>query len=176
MFSSPRRLSVGLQHRWFLAVLLVPATVLSGCTSPRTADEIAADRARVLGTWEYHADGIRALQRGTLQIQVQDGKLVGRLQDSWRGPVETQVDLRGSYMELALSQLRITGQLEQGRFVGSVRESPWSVSSSETRTGSTGSFVARRVRRESSGDDRTDFGCTSLLRESSYACSLFRSH
>jgi len=74
-----------LQSRW-IAAALVLALGLSACSS-RTAEEIADDRAQVLGTWRYETDGIGDLQRGTLQIHVHDGELVGRFRDRWRGQV-----------------------------------------------------------------------------------------
>lgn len=162
-----------LQSRW-IAAALVLALALTACSS-RTAEEIADDRAQVLGTWEYQTDGIRSLQRGTLQITERDGKLVGQIQDSWRGRIEARVDVRGPYMALDFDRLRITGQLERGRFAGSVRNELWDVSHSRTHGGSDGYFVARRVHSKSTMDEVTDFGCASLLHESSYACSALGS-
>jgi hypothetical protein len=153
------------------AVLLVLVIVLLGC-HPRSAEEIAADRARVLGTWEYHTRGISALQSGTLRIRVQDGELVGRLRDRWRGTVRAQVALQGTRMELDLDRVRITGRLEQNRFRGTVQTPFWDASRAHAgRQASSGYFVARQVRSQSVVDDLTDLGCPSLLRESSYTCS-----
>lgn len=143
---------------------------MSGCAS-RTAEEIADERAQVLGTWEYNADGIHALQRGTLTITVRDGKLVGQIRDRWRGKINADVNLQGRHMELSLQDIRITGQIERGRFTGSVRQPTWDVSRSRVRRQSDGYFVARRVRSESVMGEATDYGCASLLRESSFRCS-----
>jgi hypothetical protein len=145
---------------------------LSGCASSRTAEQVAQNRAAVLGTWEYRTDNISALQRGTFQVMVKDGRLKGRFRDSWRGDLEAQVNIHGSHMELALDRIRITGRLEQNRFTAAVEPEIWDVSISGNRR-STGYFVARRVRSYSVFDDIGDFGCPSLLRESSYECSSF---
>jgi hypothetical protein len=148
---------------------------MMGCTSSRTAEEIAADRARVLGTWTYRTDNISALQRGTLRISVHDGKLVGRIQDTWRGALDARVYLRGAHLELQLDRVQITGDLVDDRFKGLVHQPIWEGVRGDPWRGSTGYFVARRVRRESTADEHRDFGCPSLLRESSYACSPFGS-
>lgn len=165
--------SFDLQSRW-IAAALVLAVGLSACTS-RTAEEIAEDRARVLGSWEYQTDGIAALQRGTLQISAHKDTLVGRIQDTWRGTLEARVSLRGAHMELQLDRVRITGDLEGNRFTGSVQKPVWDTARGDPWRGSTGYFVARRVRSESATGARNNLGCPSLLREVSYACSPFAS-
>jgi hypothetical protein len=160
-------------NRWSAASLLLIAGLLLsalGCSS-RSAEEIVSDRARVLGTWEYRTDGIGSLQHGTLRITMQEGRLVGRLQDSWRGQVEARVLLRGPRMELDLRRIRIRGRLDVNEFRGTVRRPFWDASRTNARRQQTGSFVARRVRRGSLVDDLTELGCASLLRESSYRCS-----
>lgn len=159
-------------NNWCRGVMIVVTlTAFFGC-SPRSADEIVAERERVVGTWEYKTDGIRSLQRGSLRITVQDGELVGRLQDSWRGTVHARIRLQGNRMSLDLDRLRIAGTLEDGYFRGSVRSSAWDMSRSTDRPSqSTGYFVARRVRSTSVLNNLRDLGCASLLRESSYRCS-----
>lgn len=153
-------------------VLMIGAT-FAGCSSSRTAQEVD-ERVQALGTWEYHTRGLRALDRGTLQIETRDGKLVGRLQDSWRGQIEAEVRLQGSYMELTVDRLRITGQITGNRFSATVRRSRWDVTQDQNRRERAGSFTARRV---GSGAviDNEQFGCPSLLREDSYACTPFQS-
>ena len=152
--------------------LLLTGFALSvlGC-SARSAGEIAADRARVLGTWKYQTDGIGTLQRGTLRILVEEGKLVGRLQDSWRGQVSARVLLQGPRMELDLRRIRIRGRLSFNQFRGTVRQPFWDASRANARRQQAGYFVAHRVRSASVVDDLMELGCASLLRESSYRCS-----
>ena len=160
---------------WCQVVIVVATlSVLLGC-SPRSAEEIVSDRERVVGTWKYKTDGIPFLQRGSLYIAVQDGELVGRLQDSWRGSVKARIDVRGNRMELDIDRGRIRGQLERGRFRGTVRPQQWDVSrSTDRRSQSTGYFLAWRIRSSSILDNLKDLGCPSLLRESSYACSALQ--
>lgn len=156
-------------------LVLLLCVAVGGC-APRTAEEVAADRARVLGTWEYRTNGIGALQRGTLQIMVQDAKLVGRFQDSWRGQVQAKISLHGTRMELNLDLVRIQGRLEHGRFTGSVHRPLWDVSRSSVRgRGSDGQFVARKVQDPETVNDGSDLGCASLLHESSYTCKALGS-
>lgn len=160
-----------MQSRLLLLVLLVLAAGVLGC-APRSAEEVAADRARALGTWEYQTDGIGVLQRGTMRITVDDGHLVGRFQDSWRGEVQARVMLQGPRMELDLDRVRITGRIERGRFRGTVHTPIWDVSQPRAQQSrSAGAFLARRVHSESLLQELTEFGCSSLLRESSYTCS-----
>ncbi len=165
----------GLRCRWILAISLVLFWGLAGCASSRTAEEIAADRAQVLGTWKYETNGISTLQQGTLQIQMTDGQLVGRFNDRWRGQIDAHISLHGSHMEMNLNRFRITGEIEDGRFTGSVYRPTWDVSRAQARSRSSGSFIARRVRSGSISDAPANFGCASLLREGSYACSPFES-
>jgi hypothetical protein len=145
--------------------------VLAGCSSSRPPEAIAADRARVLGTWTYRTDGVGRLERGTLQIRVKDGRLLGRLQDQWRGTVTARVRLQGRHMELALNEVHITGRVHRDRFEGAVRRSYWDVSQDGNRRASTGYFVARRVRRAEATATREDLGCPALLYERSFRCS-----
>lgn len=155
-----------------ILVLMLGITV-AGCSSPRTAQELD-ERMQALGTWEYHTSGLRALNRGTLQIGTRDGELVGRLQDRWRGQIEAEVRLQGSHMELTVDRLRITGRITGNRFAARVRRPRWDVTRDQNRRNRAGSFTARRVE---SGTvvDNEQFGCPSLLREDSYACTPFQS-
>ncbi len=146
----------------------------SGCTSSRTAQEVAKNREAVLGTWEYRTDNISSLDRGTFQVIVEDGQLRGRFRDKWRGNLEAQVNIHGTHMELALDRVRISGRLEENRFRASVRSGFWDVSTNGNRR-SKGYFVAQRVQNGAVLDDVNNFGCPSLLREESYACSPFGS-
>lgn len=157
---------------WIRGIFLLGLFLVgvAGCTSPRTVQEVARDRADVLGTWEYRTENISALQHGTLQIMVQDGRLTGRFQDSWRGSLNARVNVHGSQMELTLDRIRISGRLEQRRFTASVRREFWDASTAGSRR-SRGYFVARRVRSSSMFEDTRPLGCPSLLREVSYTCS-----
>lgn len=152
-------------------LLCVVGGLLVACTSSRSPEEIASDRAAVLGLWEYRASGTSVLQRGTLQIHVQDGRLKGHIQDQWRGPAEANVIVDNGHMDLTLNQVRISGRVHRGRFEAAVRDEFWDVSERGNRHSGSGSFVAERIRKGSTSDDETDFGCPSLLREQSYACS-----
>lgn len=157
--------------RRVLLIILV-TSVCAGCTSSRSVEEIASDRASVLGTWEYQTENIQRLHRGTLHIEVQNGRLKGRLQDRWRGRVEADIHLHGSTMELELDRIRISGRLRNDRFIASVRSSLGNVTT--TRRAGTGVFLAKRVRRSTDAGNADDLGCPSLLYEGSYACSPFQ--
>jgi len=160
---------------WWLGLLVIlTISVLFGC-SPRSTSEIIFDRERVVGTWKYRTDGIPFLQRGSLHITVQDGELVGRLQDSWQGSVQARVNLQGNRMTLDTRRGRIEGQLDHDHFRGTVRPDQWDISRTAPHSQSTGYFLARRIRGPSVLNNLKDLGCTSLLRESSYACSALQS-
>jgi len=165
--SSPRAAPRGLS---ILIVLLVGGLAVS-CTSSRSPEEVATDRANVLGVWKYRADGVNMLQHGTLQIRVRDGQLTGRFQDQWRGTVEANVLLDGSHMEFNLNQARISGRIQQGRFEGAIRREFWDVSESRNERARPGYIVAKRVRSQSVVTNLIDLGCASLLHEGSYGCS-----
>ena len=152
-------------------LLLFAAAGLSGCTSSRSPTEIANDRADVLGTWKYRANGSRLLDRGTLQIQVRDGHLTGEFRDRWRGTVRARVMLDGPHMAFTLDRARISGRIRSGRFEGAIRRSFWDASERGNERSSAGSFVAQRIRRAKAGGASPDFGCASFLHESSYTCS-----
>ena len=125
--------------------------------------------------WEYRTDGTHALERGTLHISVEDGRLVGRIKDRWRGKIEAPIRLHGSHMELNLDRVRITGRLQRGRYEAYVHREFFSVAEQSARRPSRGYFIAQRVRSQSALGNFPDAGCTSLLRESSYVCSTFQS-
>lgn len=145
----------------------------SGCASSQPAAELADERAEVVGTWQYRAENISGLHRGTFQVVVEDGRLNGHFEDRWRGSINAQVTLQGSHMELSLDRVRIAGRIVDNRFEGSVRSESWDVTSSSVSR-RPGYFVARRVRSGALFDDVRDVGCPSLLREASYTCSPFR--
>lgn len=157
-----------------IVFLVLAGLVVTGCASSRSAQERADDRSKVVGTWEYRTSGTSALQRGTLQISVEDGRLVGELQDSWRGTVEARVNLRGSRMELDLNRIRISGRIRQGRFKATIRREFENVSVRPRRERRGGYFLAQRVRSSAGTDTRARYGCRSLLREQSYQCSPFQ--
>lgn len=172
----PRRpLTSAWSGRGFVLLALTLTVGFAGCASSRSAEDVITDRERVLGTWEYRTDGIRALQRGTLRITTRDGILVGRLQDSWRGRLDAQITLRGGTIQLEIDRLRLVGELRADRFTASARRPVWDVSGGVSRRRSTGFLVAQRVRRGTIWTSPTDLSCPSLLREVSYACSPFHS-
>lgn len=160
------------ESRSLLGVLLL-SMCLCGCAPSRTAQEVS-ERMRALGTWEYRAQGIDALQRGTVQIVTREGDVIGRFRDQWRGQFEAQIQLQGTRMVIVIDQLRITGQITDGQFTGTAQAPTWDVTRQSSRRRSPGRFAARRVQQQAgtNGDDR--FGCPSLLRETSYACSPLR--
>ncbi len=144
-----------------------------GCSTTRAPEEIAAEHAKVTGVWKYRTNGTRALQRGTLRITVEEGRLKGRFLDSWRGRMDALVQIHGSRMELQLDRVRISGRLRENRFEGVVQRNEWDVTPQGPHRSSPGRFLARRVQ-TGSMEHSEEFGCPSLLRESSYACSPFR--
>lgn len=158
----------------FGTLILALSLGLVGCASSQSPAELAAERDAVIGTWEYDTDEISFLQYGTLTIHVQDGELVGRLRDQWRGKLKADVRLHGRHLELILNRARIVGRIERGRFRGTVSSQPWHVTQSSPDPLSSPTFVARRVRTHSIRHGPSRLGCPSLLRESSYACSPFQ--
>lgn len=159
---------------WLGVFALVLTVGVAGCASSRSTEDVPNDREKVLGTWEYRTDGIRALQRGTLRITTRDGTLVGQLQDSWRGRIDAQVTLRGGTIQLEIDRLRLVGELRADRFTASARRPIWDVTGGFSQRSSTGILVAQRVRRATLWNSSPDLGCPSLLREASYACSPLR--
>lgn len=162
----------------FSAVRTAGATVgllilMVGCSTSRAPEEIAVEHAGVMGVWEYRTDGTGALQRGTLRITVEEGRLKGHFQDSWRGQVDAFIQVHGTNMELRLDRVRISGRLRENRFEGVVERNAWDITSQGPHRSSPGRFFARRVQTASTTPSE-EFGCPSLLRESSYACSPFR--
>jgi hypothetical protein len=141
-----------------------------GCASSRTTDEFD-ERMRALGTWEYWTSGIGTLQRGRVQIVTRDGELVARFRDQWRGPFEAEVRLRGTRMVIVFDHLRISGQIRHGQFRGTARPPEWDLTRASARREAPGTFRARRVRSKEGAGGRDLYGCPSLLRETSYACS-----
>lgn len=147
--------------------------VLLSCASSQTTSEVD-ERMRALGTWEYQATGVRSLRRGRLKILSRDGDLVGQFQDQMGGKFEANVQVQGARMEIRVDQLRITGRIRNNQYAGTIERSDWDVTRQNPRRQSQARFEARRIRQhgESGADD--DYGCPSLLREESYACSPLR--
>lgn len=152
-----------------LLCLILIGAGLGGCASSRTGAELD-QRMRALGTWEYWTTGIGMLQRGTLQIATRDGDLVARFRDQWRGPFEVEVRLQCTRMVIVFDHLRITGKIMHGQFQGTARPPEWDVRRASARREAPGTFQARRVHSVQDGE-RDRYGCPSLLRETSYACS-----
>lgn len=161
-----------LRAHFLLGVLLINVC-LCGCASTRTAQEVT-ERTRALGTWEYRTQGIDGLQRGTLQIVTRDGDVIGRFRDQWRGQFKAEIQLQGTRMVIKIDRLRITGEITDDQFTGTAQAPTWDVTHRSRRRQSPGRFAARRIRQQdgTGGDER--FGCPSLLRETSYACSPFQ--
>ena len=127
-----------------------------------------------MGVWEYRTNGTSVLQEGTLRIDVVDGRLVGRLQDSWQGTVEARVNLYGPRMELDLNRIRISGRIRQGRFEAAIRRDFEGLSVRPRTQRRPAYFIAYRVRSTAATDHRARYGCPSLLREHSFECTPFQ--
>jgi len=156
------------------ALFLLLVGVLGGCATSRSPEATAEARAEVVGVWEYRTNGTSVLQRGTLRISVANGRLVGRLRDSWQGQIRAHVHLHGNQMELDLDGLQITGRVRQGQFEASIRRAFDEMSVQPPRRGPPARFFARRVRSTADPDSEPRYGCRSLLRERSYQCSPFQ--
>jgi hypothetical protein len=152
-----------------LGVMLF-GSALGGCATSRP-DTTVDEQMQVLGTWEYWTDGISLLQHGTLQIETRDGTLVARFRDQWSGSFDARVRLRGTRMEIVFDRLRITGHLANDAFRGTARTPEWDVTRQSARRETPGTFRAQRIRPPLAADERSRYGCPSLLRETSYACS-----
>jgi len=153
-----------------LALLLVLCTgLVLGCASSQSAEEKAAARAAVVGTWEYRVDGRAPLDQGVFQITTRNGRLRGILQDRRLGRIRTRVDVGDSRLELAFDDLRISGFIKDDQFTGFLRRRQWDVSTrNRYRRRSrfrSASLFARRVESGVSADKPSALDCRSLLRE-----------
>ena len=140
-----------------------------GCASSQSAEEKAAARASVIGTWEYRVDGMAPLDQGVFQISTKNGRLRGIVQDRRLGRLRARVDVGNSRLELAFDDLRISGFIENDTFTGYLRRRQWDVSTrSRYRRRSrfrSASLFARRVKSAVSADKPSALDCRSLLRE-----------
>jgi len=165
-------------NRLFLisfASIFVGLLVVSGCASPRSAEEVQASQSAALGTWEYRVTGFSGLNRGTLRIQRQNGRLVARFRDERRERLDARVTIRDNWMELRLDRVLISGRLQNNRYRATVEIPVWDVSTTQAfrRSASRGrgSMVASLTQAGGYRTNTSDYGCAPLLRESSYACS-----
>ncbi len=98
------------------------------------------------------------------------------LRDTRRGRLDANVSQRGSRLEFTLNQVRVSGRIEDDRFVGLLRRPMWDVSTSQEvnrrrqRTSDSGSIVARRVRNPGWMGSVPGLNCPSVLVETNYRC------
>lgn len=152
-----------------LVLLLLGIGLVVGCASSRSAENEAAARAAVVGTWEYRVQGFAPLDQGVFRISTDNGQLRGILQDRRLGRLRARVDVSDSHLELVFDDLRISGYIEDNQFTGYLRLQRWSVtarqwgrSQSQFRTAS---LFAQRVQSAVAGDKPSILECRSLLRE-----------
>lgn len=153
-----------------LLLLLIPlAGLVGGCASSRSAGEVAASRAAVIGTWKYQVDGMAPLDRGVFHITSKNGRLRGIVRDQRRGRLFAEVRVNDSRMELTLGNFLISGRIEDGQFMGTLRRERWDVTvpyrvrrRSRFRSAS---FYARRVQSAAAADLVPILECRSILRE-----------
>lgn len=152
-----------------ILLLALCTGLVSACASSHSAEDDAAARAAVLGTWEYEVEGIAPLDRGVFHITTQDGRRRGLVQDRRLGRLRARVDVNDSRLELTLDDLRISGYIEDNQFTGFLRRARWSVTERrwdrpQSRFRSV-SLFARRVRGAPMADKPSVLECRSLLRE-----------
>ena len=154
-----------------LALLLLCVGLAAGCASSRSAEDDAADRAAVIGTWKYEVEGSAPLSTGAFQITERDGRLQGLLRDRRQGRLRARVKLKDRRLELIIDQLRVSGRIEDDQFTGFLRRQQWGVTTrrrTRRRTRShfrSTSFHAQRVRSASAADRPSILECESILRE-----------
>lgn len=157
-----------------LGVLLLGVT-FAGCATTASAPS-PEERAAVVGVWEYRTSGSPYLGRGTIHFQVRNGRLQAMLRDTQQGRLRANVNQRGTRLELDLNQVRVSGRIEDDRFVGLFSRPMWDVSTSQEvhhrrqRTSNSGSIVARRVRSPEWMGSVPGLDCPSILVESKYRC------
>lgn len=150
------------------ALVCLALTAACSTSQPASGPDAAAERAAVVGLWEYQASNSAYLDRGVFKITVQDGRLQGTLRDNRLGALPIRVEVRDRSMEMVVDDLRINGRLDDDKFTAFVRRPMWDVSSRQ-RAGyrnrsrqnpPTGSLFARRI--ESMGTAVADvpLGCT----------------
>ena len=146
-----------------------------GCAGSGPAGPTARETSAVVGQWTYQTRGTPLLGDGELRIEVRDERLRAVLYDDRRGRLVARVRVDEERVELEVEKIEIAGRVEQGRFTGVVRRPMWDVSTQQaTRYGApsaAGTLVARRLGTPAVLSAPTDYGCTPLLRETSYACS-----
>lgn len=148
-----------------------------GCLSSQSARdqsarEEAADRAAVIGTWEYEVQGVAPLERGTFRITIKKGRLRGIIRDRRRGRIRARVEVNDSRLELSLDNLRISGHIENDEFTGSLRRHEWDITASSSRNNVRSRFrppsaylFARRVESAAAADTPSILECRPILRE-----------
>lgn len=164
-----------LSWTWLL-VFLLGSTVLGGCTSSRPPEERREAQAKALGTWQYRVTGTPVLDRGTFRVERQGERLIVKIRDTRRGPLQGRVRVRDDRMTMRLDQMVVSGQVEDDRFRASVDVATWDVRDNmRTRSPSRTSYQLRgTLFAERTGGPRDrpapSHGCDPLLYESTYAC------
>jgi len=165
-------------RRTVFAVLLASVAgllVLTGCGSSRPASDLGPQASRALGTWEYRVNGFPVLDRGTIRLKRENGRLVAILRDRRQGRLRARASIQKTWMELRLDRIYISGRLHEGEYRARVSFSTWDVSSSQSFRRSSlqarGSLIAAQTQASTVSVSTRSFGCPPLLREGSYACS-----
>ena len=150
-------------------LLVLELGLLSACATSQPAQNEAALRAAVVGTWSYDVQGFAPLDQGRFHITVRDGRLRGLIRDRRLGRLQARVDVRNSRLELTLDDLRISGHIEDDQFTAFLRRDQWDVRTRrQTRTRSqfrSASLYATRIRSAAAADKPNILECRSLLRE-----------
>jgi len=154
-----------------ILVLVLGPGLLGACATSRSAQDEAALRAAVVGTWAYDVKGFAPLDQGRFHITVRDGTLRGLIRDRRLGRLRARVEVQDSRLELTLDNLRISGYIEDDQFTGFLRRARWNVTTRrQARTRSqfrSASLYARRIRSAAVADKPDVLECRSLLREAS---------
>ncbi len=152
-----------------MVLVLFGGGLALGCASSESAADNAAAQAAVIGTWEYEVNGVAPLNRGVFRITRQGDRLRGVIRDQRIGRLRARVDVRSSRLELVLSDLRISGFIEDDQFTAYLRRQQWSVTTrSPNRRRSrrqSASLHARRVQSAAAVDGPSTLACRPLLRE-----------
>lgn len=152
-----------------LLLLVVGPGLLGACATPRSAQDRAALRASVVGTWAYDVEGRAPLDQGRFQITVRDGTLRGLVRDRRLGRLRARVEMHDSRLELSIDDLRISGYVEDNQFTGVLRQSQWDVTARRQRRSRSrfrsATLFAERIRSAAVADKPTILECQSLLRE-----------
>ncbi|WP_028566763.1 hypothetical protein [Salisaeta longa] len=116
--------------QWKVIVGVLGVCVLGACSGlSNSASQPSAHEAhRVLGTWQYQANGTQVLSRGTFQIAMRKGQLRGILRDAKRGAIPLQVRVHNNRLSLDLEAYQVRGIVEGDAFTATLERPMWDVS------------------------------------------------